>query len=83
MKQASNVSVGGKDYPSFFKRSTTTTLTVQSGQTIVIGRLIQRTQSIWQFRHPWFVNIPILGFLFGQTSDSLSKTELVILISPM
>ncbi|MEZ4550132.1 MAG: hypothetical protein R2874_06565 [Desulfobacterales bacterium] len=39
------MSVGGKDYPSFFKRSTTTTLTVQSGQTIVIGGLIRETQS--------------------------------------
>ena len=81
-EQASNVSVGGKDYPSFFKRSTTTTLTVQSGQTIVIGGLIRETQSDGSSGTPWFVNIPILGFLFGQTSDSLSKTELVILISP-
>ncbi len=81
-EQASNVSVGGKDYPSFFKRSTATTLTVQSGQTIAIGGLIRETVSDGSSGTPWFVRIPIIGFLFGQTSDSISKTELVILISP-
>jgi len=81
-EQASNVSVGGQDYPSFFKRSTKTTLTVQSGQTIVIGGLIRETNSDGVSGTPWFTNIPILSFLFGKTSDSTSKTELIIFISP-
>lgn len=81
-EQAPNVSVGGKDYPSFYKRKTTTTLTVQSGQTIVIGGLIRETQSDGTSGAPWFTKIPVLSFLFGKTSDSLSKTELIILISP-
>lgn len=81
-EQAPNVSVGGKDYPSFFKRSTSTTLTVQSGQTIVIGGLIRETKSDGVSGTPWFVNLPVINFLFGKTSDSVSKTELIILISP-
>jgi len=81
-EQAPNVSVGGKDYPSFFKRKTTTTLTVQSGQTIVIGGLIRETTSDGSSGAPWFTRIPVLSFLFGKTSDSVSKTELIILISP-
>lgn len=81
-EQASNVSVGGKDYPSFFKRNTETTLTVQSGQTIVIGGLIRETKTDGASGMPWFTNIPVLGFLFGKTSDSINKTELIILISP-
>ncbi len=81
-EQASNVAVGGQDYPSFFKRSTITTLTVQSGQTIVIGGLIRETKSGGVSGTPWFTNIPVLNFLFGSTKDSVSKTELIILISP-
>ncbi len=81
-EQASNVSVGGQDYPSFFKRSTKTTLTVQSGQTIVIGGLIRETKSDGASGTPWFTNLPVLSFLFGKTSVSVSKTELIILISP-
>ena len=81
-EQASNVSVGGKDYPSFFKRNTETTLTVQSGQTIVIGGLIRETKTNGASGTPWFTDIPVLSFLFGKTSDSINKTELIILISP-
>lgn len=81
-EQASNVSVGGKDYPSFFKRNTETNLTVQSGQTIVIGGLIRETQTDGASGMPWFSKLPVLGFLFGKTSDSVNKTELIILISP-
>ena len=81
-EQSTNVSVGGEDYPSFFKRSVTTTLTVQSGQTIVIGGLIRETKSDGASGTPWFTDLPVLSFLFGKTSDSISKTELIILISP-
>ena len=81
-EQASNVSVGNQEYPSFFKRSTTTTLTVQSGQTIVIGGLIKETTSDGESGTPWFINIPVLNFLFGKTKDELSKNELIILITP-
>jgi len=81
-EQATNVSVGGSDYPSFFKRSVASTLTVQSGQTIVIGGLIRETKSDGASGTPWFTDLPVLSFLFGKTSDSVSKTELIILISP-
>jgi len=81
-EEAPSVSVGGKQYTSFFKRAATTTLTVQNGQTIVIGGLIREKKSNIDEGTPWFSNIPLIGFLFGKTSDEFSKTELIILISP-
>ncbi|MGB9499668.1 MAG: type II secretion system secretin GspD [Dissulfuribacterales bacterium] len=81
-EQASNVTVGNKEYPSFFKRSTKTTLTVQSGQTIVIGGLIKETKSDGESGTPWFVNIPVINFLFGKTKKELSRNELILLITP-
>ncbi len=81
-EQAPNVTVGNSEYPSFFKRSTQTTLTVQSGQTIVIGGLIRENTSDGAAGLPWFVSVPGLRWLFGKQSDSHSKTELVIMISP-
>ncbi len=81
-EQASSVLVGGSLYPSFYKRSTETTLSVQSGQTIVIGGLIRETKSNSTSGTPWFIDLPVFNFLFGQTSDSVSKNELIILISP-
>lgn len=81
-EQAENVQVGSQNYPSFFKRAANTTLTVQSGQTIVIGGLIRETKSRGSSGLPWVVSIPVLNFLFGRDTDSFSKTELIIMISP-
>lgn len=81
-EQAENVQVADQSYPSFFKRSADTTLTVQSGQTIVIGGLIRETKSKGSSGMPWVASVPVLNFLFGKTSDTFSKTELIIMISP-
>jgi general secretion pathway protein D len=81
-EKADNVQVGGKDYPSFFKRAVETSLTVQHGQTIVIGGLIKETASKGSSGLPWLVRIPIIRYLFGNEKDSISKTELIILITP-
>lgn len=80
--QAGNVSVGGNDYPSFFKRSAQTTLTVQSGQTIVIGGLIKQNKTNSATGAPWFASIPVLNFIFGKTTDQDTKTELIFMLSP-
>ena len=81
-EKADNVQVGGKDYPSFFKRAVETSLTVQHGQTIVIGGLIKETSSKGTSGLPWLVNVPIIRYLFGTDKDAVSKTELIILITP-
>jgi len=80
--QSQNVSVGGKTYPSFFKRSVDTTLTVKHGQTIVIAGLMKHSKGEGEAGVPWLVKIPILGFLFGKKTASFSKSELILLITP-
>lgn len=81
-EQADSVTVGNLTYPSFFKRRAETTLSVKSGQAIVIGGLIKETQSAGSRGTPWFVSLPVLKFIFGKETDSVSKTELIIFISP-
>ncbi|MBU0673226.1 MAG: type II secretion system secretin GspD [Proteobacteria bacterium] len=81
-EQASSVSVGGGSYPSFFKRSVSTTLTVNDGQTVVIGGLIRETKSNSDSGVPFLAQLPLIGWIFGRTGDSVSKTELIILITP-
>ena len=79
---AENVEVAGVSYPSFFKRTVSTTLTVGHGQTIVLGGLIRENKSGGRSGVPLLMDIPILGYLFGATNRSLSKTELIILLTP-
>ncbi len=78
----SDVEVAGQKYPAFFKRSVTTTLTVKHGQTIVIGGLIKETRTDNTVGVPGLMRIPILRSIFGKESQTKSKTELIILITP-
>jgi general secretion pathway protein D len=76
------VVVAGSLYPSFFKRVVETTLTVEHGQTIVLGGLIRENRSKGNSGVPCLVRMPLLGPLFGQRRNALDKTELIILLTP-
>ncbi|MDE2485073.1 MAG: hypothetical protein KGL32_07485 [candidate division NC10 bacterium] len=73
---------GGTGSPSFLKRTTKTALVVQDGQSLVIGGIIQQTKTKTRSGVPFLSTIPLLGYLFSNTSEELRKTELVILITP-
>ncbi len=68
--------------PSFFNRNVSTTLSVKDRQTIVIGGLISETKTDNSKGVPWLSNLPLIGFLFGETTDSVIKSELIIMITP-
>lgn len=79
---ADAVSVGGRTYPSFKKRSVSTSLTVGHEQTIVIGGLISKNISKTDSGVPVLRRIPLLGYLFGRRTDKETKKELIIMITP-
>ncbi len=79
---ADAVEVGGKNYPSFKKRSVSTVLTVGHDQTIVIGGMISNIKSNVDTGVPFLRKIPLLGYFFGHTSDKDKKKELIIMITP-
>jgi general secretion pathway protein D len=64
------------------QRQLTTEIAVQSGQTILLGGLIQDTTQDTESGVPGLSRIPILGKLFGSTTRSNQRTELLILITP-
>lgn len=76
------VEVAGETYPSFFKRTVKTTLTVKHGQTIVIGGLIRDKEEEDITGVPCLIKIPVLRYMFGQWSKSVEKIELIVLITP-
>ncbi len=80
--EAGGVNVGGQQYPSFFERVVETTLTVKDDQTIVLGGLITEKRDQGESGVPFFKDLPYLGYLFGKKSDSTTKTELIILLTP-
>ena len=64
------------------KRSTSTTVIVDDGQTIVLGGLIQDAQNEADTSIPCLGNVPIFGLAFRQSDVQSSKTNLLIFLTP-
>jgi len=79
---ATNTTTSGLNSPTISKRSAKTVVTVQSGESMVLGGLISENSSAGNSGLPFLSSIPILGALFGTQSHSNTKTELVVLITP-
>lgn len=80
----SNTTDGGTvaGSPAIFERSLQTEVLAQSGQTIMLGGLISENTSKTTSKVPGLGDLPLIGGLFRSQKDSVTKTELVILITP-
>lgn len=72
----------GTANPVINKIEATTYLVANDNQTIIIGGLIREDTTKTRSGIPFLKDIPILGYLFGTTSTSTDRVELVILLTP-
>jgi len=72
----------GIDSPTIAQRRVGTTVAVDSDQTVALGGLIQDDVNQIRSGIPFLSNLPIIGWLFGSTTNSTERTELLILITP-
>lgn len=70
------------DSPTINQRQVQTSVSVLSGETIVLGGLIQDNNGKRNNGIPGLRNLPIAGALFGTTTNNSSRTELLVLITP-
>jgi general secretion pathway protein D len=68
--------------PSFQTRTISTQVTIQDGDTIAIGGIIQESDTSSSAGIPFLHRIPIIGGAFGAKSTSKERTELVIFMTP-
>jgi type II secretion system protein D len=73
-----------KDFsvPIINSRSASTTVSVQDGQTIVIGGLISTEDNERVTKIPWLGDIPYIGAVFRRTEQSRVRSELLIIMTP-
>ncbi len=64
------------------KRELNTQIAVQSGQTVLLGGLIQQDEGKTDTGIPGLNRLPLVGRLFGTTSRHRDRTELIVLITP-
>ncbi len=74
--------VSSIDSPTIQTREITSNVAVQSGETIVLGGLIDENDTFNQGGIPFLHKLPLIGPLFGNTTKEKLKTELVVLITP-
>lgn len=68
--------------PSETTTETTTTVLVKPDETLFIGGLIREKVSKDRRGIPILCRIPVLGWFFGKTVNSVEKGEIVVLITP-
>ena len=78
--------VGEKDQVSgqrgFLQRQLSSKVAVRSGESIVMGGLIQERSSSSKSGVPILHSLPVVGNLFGATSKEGARTELLVVITP-
>jgi general secretion pathway protein D len=72
----------GIDSPTFRNRRIKSSVTVKDGATIALGGLIRDGRTEGTQGIPVLSRIPVLGTLFGQTTDNAQRTELLVLLTP-
>lgn len=61
---------------------TQTRVTAYDGQTVVLSGLISKTRTSRSRRVPWLADIPIAGALFRFDSETESRSELLVVMTP-
>ena len=68
--------------PSIDTKSVQTQVLVENGGTVVIGGIFEQSEREDISKVPWLGDIPYLGNLFKTRSNSRSKTEMLIFLTP-
>lgn len=74
--------IDNNDIPNIATRYVRTSVTVPNQATLVLGGLIKQSINHVKSGVPVLSNIPVLGYLFSNTTKEKIRTELVILIRP-
>lgn len=74
--------VDGLQIPALTVRRVDTTVELASGQSLVIGGLLQQTSREAIDKFPGLGDIPVLGTLFTSSSYQNNETELIVTVTP-
>jgi general secretion pathway protein D len=70
------------DSPSFSQRNVSTQVTVEDGDTVAIGGIIEESNTESSSGIPFLHRLPYVGAAFGAKSTSKDRTELIIFLTP-
>jgi general secretion pathway protein D len=84
ISQSATVDTAGNKIltPTTDKRTAKTTVVVKSGETVVIGGMIEDTADEGVYKVPLLGDIPLLGWIFKSRSTVNKRTNLFVFITP-
>jgi pilus assembly protein CpaC len=82
LSSAGSVSLNGFTVPGLTTRRVETTVELGSGESFMIGGLLNNNTNNTIDRTPGLGNLPILGALFRSNSFRRQQTELVVVVTP-
>ncbi len=68
--------------PWVTRRTSTTTVRVKDGQSIIIAGLLGINTSVTNHKFPFLGDLPLIGSLFRHKSENIKKTDLIIQVTP-
>ena len=72
----------GADVPSINTRSINTSVLVDNGETVVLGGIYNHSRNETETKVPLFGDLPYVGFLFRNSSQTNNRNELLIFVTP-
>jgi general secretion pathway protein D len=72
----------GQTQPDIITRSIDSTIRLKDGETSLLAGLTKVAKQTNRSGMPWLYDLPIIGGLFGDTSKSVQKTDLVLTLTP-
>ena len=82
LSDAGSVRLNGYVVPAITTRRTETTVELGSGQSFMIGGLLQNNNTNSVDKAPGLGDVPVLGALFRSTGYRRNQTELMIIVTP-
>lgn len=82
LSEAGENALSGIDSPIVLKRDIQTKVLVEEGQTLILAGLISENASDKDSRVPILGDIPFVGELFKNSSETTVRTELLLMITP-
>ncbi len=77
-----SISVAGQDVPSFSSRKVGTKLRLREGESTLLAGLLRDEQRKILSGFPGIIRMPVLRSLFGQTTDEINQSDIVMLLTP-
>jgi len=75
--------IDGTPWPSISTRKLSADVSVKSGETVILGGLVKSTKTKASNGIPLLKDIPFIGrYLFGSTSDTDTRTEVLVFLTP-